>query len=94
MYICELCGYKVKERYKIHSHHIVPVEMKGSDKGFNRIYLCPNCHNRIYIPESIRGNHSKRSEDSIIIRDLIQSTAGTLIEYEENYNIKYKIMEN
>ena len=48
MYFCELCDYSTPNRNNIENHHIVPKELKGSDKQYNRVYLCPNHHRMLH----------------------------------------------
>lgn len=89
-YYCEFpyCDYSTENRSQIHYHHIVPVEFKGSNKPFNRLYLCPNCHNRIYIPNST-GQHSTQFDNSIIVNHKLMSTNGLVLEYIECDEVKY-----
>ena len=49
MYYCELCDYETEDRDRMNLHHIIPKSLKGSDKMSNRVFLCPNCHHRVYI---------------------------------------------
>lgn len=90
-YNCEFpnCSYSSKNRSQIHEHHIVPRELGGNNKKNNKIYLCPNCHNKIFIPESKKGIHSKCYIDSIILKGRLKSTAGLVLEYIENDELKY-----
>ena len=90
-YQCEFpnCGYETKNRTQIHEHHIVPKELGGKDKKFNKIFLCPNCHNRVYIPEAKIGIHSIKNDNSIIISKWLMSTAGKVLEYIEQNETKY-----
>ncbi len=82
-YKCEFpnCRYICEDRSSIHSHHILPVELGGSNKLSNRIYLCPNCHNKIFIPSSIRGIHSIKKKDSIVLIGWLSSTGGKVLQY-------------
>ncbi len=92
MHKCEFpnCEYETKYRTQIHRHHIKPVECGGSDKNFNLIYLCPNHHTKIYIPEATHGIHTVNGDDSIILKRWFKSTVGKTLEYEdENGDIQY-----
>ncbi|MCK9428956.1 MAG: HNH endonuclease [Candidatus Omnitrophica bacterium] len=84
MYYCEYpnCNYKTDIRSKINYHHIIPKSKFGSNKKFNRIFLCPNHHVCIYIPEELKGIHSKFNSNSIIILGWKLSTEGKILEYK------------
>lgn len=95
MYYCELCTYSTPNRNNIENHHIVPKELEGSDLNWNRIYLCPNCHKRVYIEGSTSGIHSIKNSDSIIIKGLFNSTDGKLYLIESMEGVeKYIVMKN
>ena len=90
MYFCELCDYSTENRNYIEYHHIVPKELKGSDKPYNRIWLCPNHHKMVYVDGSQSGIHSIKNDDSIIIKGKLDSTGGKILVVEsvkgiENY---------
>lgn len=87
-YKCELCDFETNNKHQIHHHHIVPVKYGGNNSKMNKIRVCPNCHNSIYIPYETDGIHSIRSENYIIIHNILQSTGGLLLEYstKEKYN--------
>ena len=84
-YNCEFpkCNYNTKYRSQIHDHHIIPQELKGSNKRYNRIYLCPTHHTKIYIPESKNGIHSIKGSDSLILIRWLSSTKGKILEYKD-----------
>lgn len=91
MYYCQICNYKTKERSKIQSHHIVPRSTGGSNKKWNLVYLCANCHNLIFYPsENINNNgaHSIQTDDSIIIHGWLMSSCGRLLHYTR-YNEEF-----
>jgi hypothetical protein len=50
------------------------VETDGKDDFYNRVWLCPNHHCKIYIPEAKSGIHSIKTEDGIILNQKFQST--------------------
>lgn len=84
MYKCEspICkGYETKYRFQIHYHHIIPIEHGGNNFKLNRIFLCPNCHSKIFIENSTAGIHSIKGDDSIIIKRWLYSTGGKVLEY-------------
>lgn len=83
------CNYETENRSQINYHHIVPKELGGKDGERNRIYLCPNCHSRIYVPNCTSGIHSINCDSSIIITNKLHSTSGVVLEYIENDETKY-----
>jgi len=96
MYKCEFpgCDYVCEHRSQIHRHHIVPKTLNGSDKEYNKIYVCPNCHTRIYVPGVKHGIHSIKTNESIIINGWLGSTNGRVLEYiNSSGNIDYYFMK-
>lgn len=83
MFYCEIpyCSYSTENRNKINYHHIIPKELKGNNKKYNRIYLCPNHHDLVYVHGSKIGNHSIKSKDSIIILEWFSSTDGRIFRF-------------
>ena len=79
---CEFpgCGYETDYNY-IHWHHIIPKSKGGSDAPWNRVWLCPNHHCRVYIPGEVHGIHAVCTDESIILLGKLKSTGGTLLEY-------------
>lgn len=85
------CGYETDNKSQIHFHHINPRENKGNNKPYNLIQLCPNCHTKIFSPESKKGIHSIRNENSIILLGWKLSSSGKLLEYiDTNGRLQYK----
>jgi len=82
-YKCEWpnCSYTTTTRKEINYHHIQQSSYGGSDKKFNRIWLCPNHHSKVYIPESKSGIHSIKGTNSIIILKWVYSTSGKILHY-------------
>jgi len=82
-YLCEFpnCNYSTCYRTQIHDHHINPVELGGENKRCNRIFLCPNHHTKVFIPESKSGIHTVKGKDSIILKGWLQSTGGMILNY-------------
>ena len=82
-YRCQFpgCPFETDEAWQIETHHIVPRELGGCDRPYNLVDLCPNCHNRVFVPEARLGQHSRRTEDSIVIRRWVRSSGGMLLEY-------------
>lgn len=87
-YFCQFpsCSYETNQRNQIDLHHIIPKETGGKDDKWNRIYLCPNCHRKIYIPEAKKGMHSKKGNDSIILLNKHFSTNGQILEYKDQFD--------
>ena len=83
-YYCQFplaCSYSTSQRSCIHLHHIQSKELKGKNVKSNLIYLCPNHHSCIYIPQATSGIHSIKHEHSIILLSIKQSSQGKVIEY-------------
>jgi hypothetical protein len=95
-YYCQFpgCNYCTDIRSQINYHHIKPIEIDGKDDIFNRIYLCPNHHTKIYIPESKNGQHTFKSIDSIILLKKYKSTSGTVVEYIDSNGNNNFFVEN
>jgi len=92
MYKCEFpcCNYSTLTRSQIHNHHIISKMDKGSNKIYNRIWLCPTHHTKIYIEDAIKGIHAIKGKDSIILIGWLSSTDGKILEYKDiNNEIKY-----
>lgn len=83
MYNCQFpdCKYQTENRSQIVDHHIIPRELGGSNKKNNLIFLCPNHHTKIYIPEATNGIHAIKGDDSIILKGWLNSTGGKVLEY-------------
>lgn len=90
MFKCEFpfCEYETDERNLIHFHHIKPKELSGNNQANNRIHLCPNCHAKIFIPESKFGNHSIEGKESITILSRLLSTNGSVLHYRKSSDRK------
>lgn len=68
--VCIRCGFDTNDN-EIHSHHVIPKCLKGSD---DRINLCKRCHDEIhftmlrwvwtFVPDSIR----EKAKDMIRIK--------------------------
>jgi predicted restriction endonuclease len=84
-YKCEFpnCDYESDELGSFDSHHIIPKSKGGSDRAFNRIRLCPNCHRKIYIEDFTGGIHSIKKDNSIIILGKIVSSDGDVLYYHK-----------
>jgi len=82
LYKCIFCDYTTNVKKAIHIHHIKPRELGGENKQYNLVYLCPNHHSQIYIPESKQGIHSIIANEAIIIIGWRFTTEGYLLEYK------------
>ena len=80
-YYCELCDYTTTNRDRIHYHHIIPKSSGGHNKSSNRLYCCPNCHSKIYVPIIGKGIHGIEGYEPIIILGKVLSTDGRLVNY-------------
>lgn len=80
MFHCELCNY-YSIRSKLELHHIIPRSLGGSNKSNNLVYLCPTCHNLIYIDGMTHGKHSIKVDNSIIINSWKMSTSGKVLHF-------------
>lgn len=94
MYYCELCDFSTENRNNVHEHHIIPKELKGSNKSFNRVIICARCHSMIYVEGSTSGIHSIKNVDSIIIKGWFQSTDGNILIIESQSIEKYIVKKN
>lgn len=94
MYYCELCDFKSPYRNNLENHHIVPKELNGSDKPFNRVFLCGKCHSKIYVKGSKSGIHSIKTPESIIIKGWFTSTNKQILIIESQNVEKYIIKKN
>ena len=90
---CEFpkCNYTTNHRSQVNYHHIVPLELNGSDKDYNRIWLCPTHHTKIYVPKSKSGMHSIKGQDSIVLIQWLNSTGGKVLEYNDIKGNKFFI---
>ena len=89
-YKCQICRYTTDLKSQIHEHHIIPREAGGPDFKWNKVWLCPNCHSKIFSEQSITGIHAKKGVLSIRLIGWRDTTAGKLLEYiDENGETKY-----
>ncbi len=98
MYCCQMpfCDYVCEDKSQIHSHHIKPKALGGSNDRSNLINLCPNCHDgRIYIPEMSNGNHSIKHNNSVVLLGKLSSTGGPVISYRfvDDDEVRYGILK-
>lgn len=77
------CNYCTKVRSKIDFHHVTPKEVDNHPKNKKTITLCKTHHALIFHPDSRYGQHSIKSIDSLIIKQIFQSTNGEVILYED-----------
>jgi hypothetical protein len=89
MFKCEFpnCEYTTKFRSKIDFHHVIPKELNKNSKL--TICLCKNHHALIFHPDSKHGQHSIKTNDSLIILHTYKSTVGKAILYEDMNNKRF-----
>jgi hypothetical protein len=75
------CDYQTSSRNKMHLHHIIPREVDPKSKA--TIPLCPTHHALIFVEESKHGQHSIKTSESLIIRQIFDATSGKCILYED-----------
>ena len=87
-YRCQFpnCSYETNVRTQIHEHHIKPREHLGSNHKWNKIWLCPSCHHKIYVPNS-KGIHSVKNENCVEI--ICWRNNGAILEYKDSEGIKF-----
>lgn len=84
MYFCQICDYETEFKNQINEHHIQPKELAGGNQKYNKVHLCPNCHNKVYVPGAKSGAHAIERPDSIIIKGWFLSTEGRVLHYIKN----------
>jgi len=78
-----LCGKSHFSTKTVDLHHIVPVSMGGEDSLYNRIYLCPECHRRIYVPGIASGIHKTKKQGSVQLFRYIPTNKGKALLYRD-----------
>jgi len=73
------CGYTTTSRSKIDFHHVTPKELKETKLV---IPLCKTHHSLIFHPLVHYGQHSIRTEESLEIVNVFDSTHGKAIKYK------------
>jgi hypothetical protein len=76
------CEYETFHRSKIDYHHITPREI--DPKSRITVPLCKTCHSLIYHPLVLYGQHSIKTELSIEILGVFDTTTGKAIKYKNN----------
>jgi len=74
------------KRHLINFHHLIPREIKKTKKT---IPLCRNHHALIYYPDSKAGQHSINTPESIQILNILTSTAGKTLYYQDYSGKKF-----
>jgi len=95
IYKCEgpACVYTTPDKHQIHHHHVIPKSAGGLNKKSNLVRLCPTCHHKVYIPRTKRGIHSIKAKNYMILKGLIASTNGLVLEYETQTNTGYTVCD-
>jgi hypothetical protein len=73
------CDYSTASRSKIDFHHVTPKELKETKLV---IPLCKTHHSLIFHPLVHYGQHSIRTEESLEIVNVFDSTHGKAIKYK------------
>jgi hypothetical protein len=73
------CNYETTHRSKIDFHHVTPREL--DERSELTIPLCKTHHALIYHPDTKHGQHSIKTEQSLIIEGVYDSTGGKCIVY-------------
>lgn len=91
-YNCEFpgCSFATNNRNEIHEHHIIPKEAGGLNNKWNKIFFCATHHGFIFCEQSRHGQHSIRTNNSIILKGWRFSTGGKILEYiDEKGDIQF-----
>ena len=76
------CPYETEHRALIDFHHIHLREL-GSRLGSDvAIPLCPTHHKLIYHPEATSGQHSRKFAQSMVVKQVTDSTNGKCVIFE------------
>lgn len=75
------CKKVASARSLIDLHHIKPICMGGSDLAYNRMWVCPDHHRRIFVPDCPSGHHSIKHLDSIIVIGYLNSSVGRVLHF-------------
>lgn len=83
LYKCHFpnCDYQTELKSKIDLHHVVPKEL--NPKSRITIELCKTHHSYIYVPNSKYGQHSIKTDLSLEILGIYNSTDGKGIHYKD-----------
>jgi len=77
------CPYETEHRALIDFHHIHLREL-GSRLGSDvAIPLCPTHHKLIYHPEATSGQHSRKFAQSMVVKQVTDSTNGKCVIFED-----------
>jgi len=87
------CLYTCTDKHQIHLHHVIPKSNGGSNRKNNLVRLCPNCHNKIYVPGVKRGIHSIKANNYIILKSILSSSGGLVLEYEDSTTSGYTFLD-
>lgn len=89
MFKCEFpnCNYITESRSKIDFHHVTPKELDKKSKV--TICLCKNHHALIFHPDVKHGQHSIKTDESLIVLGTFTSTIGKSIHYKNMKDEKF-----
>lgn len=77
------CEYSTTSRSKIDMHHVTPKELNPQINNKVTVPLCKTHHALIYHPDTKCGQHSIKSDESLIIVSMPKTTIGPSILYED-----------
>jgi len=76
------CDYITESRSKIDFHHIVPKEVNPHKTNKSTVPLCKTHHALIFHPSANHGQHAIKSEASMVILNVYDSSIGKAVHYE------------
>ena len=74
------CEYTTKSRSKIDYHHVLPQELGNSKIT---VPLCKNHHSLIFHPLATSGQHTIKTDESLEIIGIFESTHGKVVQYKD-----------
>lgn len=95
--ICDLCGCKAPFKDKdgfpyLETHHLITLASGGPDVIYNTVALCPNCHRKMHMLDSI---NDKEFLKKVIYKYLLDEKESEIVEkfdklFNEDQNVFYK----
>ena len=76
------CDYHTNSRSKIDYHHVTPKEVNPHRTNKSTIPLCKTHHALIFHPQATAGQHSIKTEASLVILGVYDGTNGKAVHYE------------
>lgn len=75
------CRKVAHSRSLMDLHHILPMCMEGTDAPWNRMWVCPDHHRKIFVPGCQYGHHALKHIDSIVVVGYLNSSVGRVLQY-------------